>query len=323
MLEPLAVETVRASEAGVVSKILFEAGDTVAAGQVLVQLDPVEYDAELLTVRIRLESQRLRYQQARREATLGEQEATNLRDRAEAEVVRARAELRSTLATFEIHIPVDSFLVGFRSGEHVQFDQAVAGVWQAEAGRAEAEAAKARVRLLTLESARERSAVQAVEAEMRELERKRGGVEISSPIDGVVLGPWRTEDLVGRVLAKGDPLVEIGGEGGWRVTAEIRPTDVHRVSVGMPADVRIESLPASSRPTFEGVVRRIAPSSVLRADDTRQPGYHVEVVLPIEVVDPSAEARLRYGYLARVRIVAAAEPILVLLWDRLAESLTR
>lgn len=323
VLEPLVVATVRASDGGVVSHILAHAGDTVTAGQVLVQLDPVELDAELLAIRIRLASQRLRHQQAQREAHLGERDVTTIRDRAEAEAMRANAELRATLASFEIQMPVDSFLATYRSGQHIQFDQAVAAIRQADAGVAEAEASEERVRLLALVAARERSSVQAIEAEMRELERKRGAVAILSPMDGVVLAPWRTEDLVGTVLAKGDPLVEIGGGNGWKVTTEIRPTDIHRVFVGMTTSIRIESLPPSSRPTFEGVLGRIAPSSAPVANAAGPRGYLVEVVLPSTAVDTSMATRLRYGYLARVQIVTAAEPLLTLLRDRLAASWTR
>ena len=323
VLEPLVVATVRASEGGVVSNIFVHAGDTVTTGQVLVQMDPVEFDAQLTTTRIRLASQRLRHQQAQREAALGGQEVATLRDRAGAQEMRAKAALRATLALFEIQMPVDSFLATYRPGQHIQFDQAVAAIREADAGLAEAEVSEERVRLLTLVAARERSSVLAIEAEMRELERKRGAVEISSPMDGVVLAPWRTEDLVGNVLARGDPLVEIGGGDGWRVTTEIRSTDIHRVDVGMAADIRIESQPGSSRPTYEGVLGRIAPSSAPAGNAAGPRGYQIEVVLPSAAVDTSLAAPLRYGYAARVQMTTAAEPLLVLLWDRLAASWTR
>ena len=323
VLEAMTVETVRASEGGVVSNVRFEAGDTVNAGQVLVQLDPVEHDAELLAASLRLESQRLRYQQARQESVLGQQQAANQRAGAEAEAVRARAELRSSLALFQVRIPLDSFLVAFRPGEHVQLDLAVSAVRQAEVGLADAAAAEERSRLLALASARELSATQAIEAEIHELERRRDGVEVVSPIDGVVLGPWTTDDLVGRVLLKGEPIAQIADESGWRVSVEIRPMDVHKIAVGMSADVRIESLPASSRPTFEGIIRRIAPSPASAFGDSRQQGYQVEVGLAPEVVDASEAERLRIGYLVSVRIVTAEEPILTLLWDRFTGSLPR
>ncbi|MCC6952799.1 MAG: efflux RND transporter periplasmic adaptor subunit [Deltaproteobacteria bacterium] len=108
-LSPVSGATLSAEESGRVNKVLFESGELVKAGQVLVELDTSVEDAELQGALAQLElatlnvkrERALRGKQANSQAELDQSEAT-FRDRAAAAAqLRARVQRKKIVAPFD------------------------------------------------------------------------------------------------------------------------------------------------------------------------------------------------------------------------------
>jgi HlyD family secretion protein len=121
-----------------------------------------------------------------------------------------------------------------------------------------------------------------------------GRQSILAPIDGVVLVRHAESR---RVVAPGEPLLELGDPGAIEVVADLLSTDAVRVAPG--ARVIIDQW-GGPQP-LEGRVRRVEPSGFTKISALGVEEQRVNVV--IDFVDPGAASALGDGYRVEVRIV--------------------
>ena len=252
--------------AGRVLRIELEAGDPVAAGQVLAVVRPA--DPALLDVRSRAEGE------ARAAAAAAGLEESRARlQAAEAEARFAAAELeRTRRLAGEGIVPQESL------------DQAVTTA----RSRAEAvEAARAEV-------ARMRQELEAVRARVADPGDAGTGrpVEVTAPVAGTVLRRVRESEAV---VAAGEPLLEIGDPADLEVVTDMLSQDAVRIAPGDP--VRIEEWGGDE--PLAGRVRRVEPGGFTRVSALGVEEQRVDVV--IDLVDPAA-ARPSLGDAFRVEV---------------------
>ena len=87
---------------------------------------------------------------------------------------------------------------------------------------------------------------------------------IRSEIPAMVITP-HVENLVGRKVSAGDPLVQLAQTESVMIDVAISQRDIELVKIGQPAAIKLESFPGS---TFRGAVQVISASSE-PLDDTR------------------------------------------------------
>jgi hypothetical protein len=95
--------------------------------------------------------------------------------------------------------------------------------------------------------------------EMRETEARLAKLNLTAPVDGVVVTP-RVEDKVGVRLKPGDELCEIAQTGASRVRVAIDDWDLQDVAIGAPASLRLNAAPGRE---LKGRVISLAPASGL------------------------------------------------------------
>lgn len=122
---------------------------------------------------------------------------------------------------------------------------------------------------------------------------------ITSPIDGVVLARHGESQ---RVVAPGEPLLEIGDAGAIEIVADLLSADAVRVQPG--ARVFIDQWGGDT--TLEGRVRRVEPSGFTRISALGVEEQRVNVI--IDFVDRESAARLGDGFRVEVRIVTWEQP---------------
>lgn len=213
--------------AAMARRLQFEPGDAIAAGQVLVILDPVT--APTLDTRSRAEAvarlaaARARFAAAREQARAADTESAHLR--AEAERLAALARQK---------------LVAAADAEHA----ATAGL------RAEREAASAK-----FQEATARHEVTAAEVVLARGSRDKPGdaaLELAAPVGGVVL---RRHYESARPVQAGEALLEIGDPAAMEVEVDVLSADAVRLREGM----RVELLRWGGAPPLAGRVRRVEP----------------------------------------------------------------
>jgi membrane fusion protein (multidrug efflux system) len=210
--------------------------DHVAAGQLLVRLDPADYAARVARARAELQAARNRVAQAGAAAASAGAEAKA----AEIEAARAGRE-RERVAKL--------------------FDAGAASRQQLDAAGASHEASTARVRALELRAEAERAAVgddapiRLAEAALAEAELALAHTELRAPFAAQV---GRKNVEPGAVVQPGQALLSLTKSDQSWVMANFKETQVGRMHVGDRAEITIDALPGR---VFSGHVASFSPAT--------------------------------------------------------------
>ena len=261
---------VAAPVGGRVQRIDFEPGDTVHAGQVVARLRPEA--AAPLDARSRAEAQAA-LESARAavgRARADEQRARALLAQAERERARVRALVAESLATAQ---QLDAREADVQSAE----EQVNAAVFAARAAAADVTRAQARL------------------APAPSLDVSGGVVQVTSPVEGVILRRLRESETV---VPAGDPLLEIGNPHQLEIVVDLLSVDAVRVAPG--ARAMIEGWGGDT--ALDARVRRIEPSGFTKISALGVEEQRVNVILTF--TDPNgAWQALGDSYRVEARIV--------------------
>jgi membrane fusion protein (multidrug efflux system) len=222
--------------AGSVREVLVDDNQHVHAGDLLVRLDPADFEAAVARLRAELEEARNRVAEA--QATVESLQAE--RKVAEVELWRARQEAERVAA---LH----------RTG--------AASAKQNESAVAERDAAAARIRALERRAAaalaliRNDAPVRSAEAALRQAELDLGYTAVVAPFAGVV---GRRSVEVGENVAKGRALLAVASDERAWVTANFKETQIEHMQVGDTAEIRVDAFPDH---VWYGRVESIAPAT--------------------------------------------------------------
>jgi membrane fusion protein (multidrug efflux system) len=302
---------------GRVKEVLVSDNQFVKAGDVLVRLEPLEYDIILQHAQASLAQAKAQAAQMRADA--GRAEAQRLE--AEAHETQAEAEVRQTGAQLElakqnhsrnVQLSADNNSIVAKS--ELDATRGMLDSRQAadDAARANLKAAQAAV---VSAKAAEQSAlaqqtwadatIAAGEADVREANRKLTGTVVVAPSDGHV-GNKNVE--VGNRIQTGQTLMAVVEPDMW-VVANFKETQLAKMRVGQTARVTIDALPGH---VLTGTLESLAPASgaqfaLLPADNAT--GNFTKVVqrVPVKIVFDKDSAKdvaanLRPGLSAVVEV---------------------
>lgn len=310
-LEPDYVWSVRSTASGIVSKLSVATGDTVRPGQVLAMLDTTQVAADLRRFRVELDYMR---NQLSRTASLVAIEQVNAESyvaRAEANLMRSRANLREELANRGITAELDAIRVPIRPGTNVAVDRAYADVLTAEAdlrsARAQGVQANAEARMDEVNFR-----VAQLQAQLALTREQLSRMRLMSAEAGTVITDG-IERLVGASTQAGETLFEIASLSGWIAKLVVGEGDAHRIRMGDSVSLEIPSLaevsPGRTWGTIQHFGREPIASSAVRA------GYLIKVRLESPVPDELRRA-MRRGLSVRARVVIGRSTIANWLLER-------
>lgn len=225
---------------GAVRAVHAELGQRVVAGQLLVELDDRELQAQLLRARASVGSAQARRTSLSR---LTSRVATTEVDRAEAALAQARA----TVARLERLRASDAI-----SG--VELDDARTALAQAEAAASAARTTATEQSLTGAEGRSLAAGVDLARADVAAVEARIAQMRIVAPADGVVL---RRAVEPGDVAQPGVTLLELATVGDTTIRIDPDESTLSLLREGLPAIASAEAF-ASER--FEAVVASIAPA---------------------------------------------------------------
>jgi len=285
---------------GFVAEVLVTDNQRVSAGQVLVRLDPRDFQAALrhaaATVAARQASlQALRAQAVLQQSTIRQQQADLAARSAQLAFAEQDAERYRSLASSNAGSRQDAQ----RSAS--QLDQARSAVAAATAGL---EAGRQQLNVLDAQAAEAEAELAQARADLATAELNLGYTEIRAPIDGYV---GNRAARVGAYAVAGSYLVSIIPSDGLWVDANFKEDQLTRMVGGDTASVAADVLPGH---VFRGRVASIAPGtgavfSVIPAENAT--GNFTKIVqrVPVRVVldpgDPDL-ALLRPGLSATARV---------------------
>jgi membrane fusion protein (multidrug efflux system) len=222
--------------AGQVKEVLVEENTHVQAGQPLVRLDPADFEVRVARARADLEAAKNRMAQsaAAAEAASAQAHAAAVR------VKHAEQELTRANGLYERNVSSGS-----------QLDSAVA---ERDAATAELRAAQQRELAERAAIANEAPVLQA-QAALSEAELALSHATITAPFEGDI---GRKSVEVGANVSPGQPLLALAASSGNWVSANFKETQVGRMRVGDPVEIRVDAYPSQ---TWRGRVESISPAT--------------------------------------------------------------
>jgi len=277
------VALVGAEVSGRVVEVTVEDNDRVQAGQLLVRLDPAEYEARVAKARADLDA-----------ATNRETAAQAAAASAEADGRAAETELRRAKQDVE---RVQSL-----------FDRGVASRQQLDEATAKRDSAQARVAAAANRADSERAMlgnsaqVKQAEAALRSAELDLSHTRVVAPFDGEI---GRKNVELGALVSPGQPLLAVAAAVPPWVIANFKETQIARIRPGAKAEVRVDAFPDV---LWKGHVDSIAAATgatyaLIPPDNAT--GNFTKVVqrVPVKIVlDEPASDPLRVGLSAQVRV---------------------
>ena len=263
--------------AGHVTQLPVTDNQRVNPGDVLLQIDPRDYELHLEVARANLAAARSRQAQALSLVTVAEAQAAQ----DHAAVAAAAAEARRAQADLERYQAVEK-----RAISQQQLDSAVAAeqataatlaVAQKKAAMSDAQISLAKSQIVVAETGTAQAAVA-----IRQAELELSYTTITAPAAGLIT--HRAVE-VGQFLQAGQGVLAIVAEHAW-VTANFKETQLARIKPGQPVSIQVDVLPHR---IFKGRVDSIqagtgAQFSLLPPENAA--GNYVKVVqrVPVKIV---------------------------------------
>jgi membrane fusion protein (multidrug efflux system) len=275
--------------AGRVLEVVARDNQEVRQGDVLVKIDPRDYQAKLDQARANLTGARSRQEQAKAQLAVDEAKA----GQEQAGVTAAEAEASRAQADLKRYEAVESRAVS-RSQMDLAETQARSSSAQVEVARNKALAAEAQAGLSRANIATAIADVQQAEATARQAELDLSYTQITAPADGFVT---RRTAEAGAYVQPGQALLAIVPREVW-VVANFKETQLTHMRPGQTVQIKVDAYPQT---TFQGRVDSIQAGSGARFSlmpPENASGNYVKVVqrVPVKIVlDEAAGSRHLLG----------------------------
>ena len=268
---------------GTVQRVLVDDNVQVKAGQVLVELDPRDYEVSLRQAQANLSSAEAAVTQGEAQlqvakANVGQIQGSEASAQASADNANSDQKRNSELLKNHVISPQEM--------DHAN-EAARSNNASLQSAKKQVAAAEAQVSLADAQVKAARAQVQQAQEAVKQAELNLSYTKIVSPTDGQV-GQRTVES--GNRLQPGQALMAISEPDVW-VVANLKETQMEKVRVGQPVAIRIDSFPHQK---FSGWVDSVQPGtgatySLLPPDNAT--GNFIKIVqrVPVKIVfDPSS-----------------------------------
>ena len=276
---------------GRVAELLVKDNQAVKQGDVLLKIDPRDYETSLAQARADLAAASSRVEQAKAQVNASQAKVTQ----AQATVVAADAESQRAADDLKRYESVDSSAVS-RSAFDLAQSQARAASANVEAARSQAKAAEADVALSAAGVETASAAVQQAEARLQQAELNLSYTQVTAPEDGRVT---RRVVEMGAYIQPGQALMAIVPRRYW-VIANFKETQLTHMRIGQPVEVVVDAYPDHK---LKGHIESIQSGAGARFSlfpPENATGNYIKVVqrVPVKIVldnDPDAGLALGPG----------------------------
>ena len=262
---------------GRVAELLVKDNQAVEQGDVILKIDPRDYEASLAQARADLAAARSRVEQAKAQVNASEAKVAQ----AQATVVAADAENRRAADDLKRYESVESSAVS-RSAFDLAQSQARAASANLEAARSQVKAAIADVTLCEAGVETANAAVQQAEAKLRQAELNLSYTQVTAPEEGQV-----TRRVVeqGAYIQPGQALMAIVPRHYW-VIANFKEIQLTHMRPGQPVEVVVDAYPGRK---FKGHVESIQSGAGARFSlfpPENATGNYIKVVqrVPVKII---------------------------------------
>ncbi len=242
-IEPITKVEIKSKASGIVKKWYVDAGQTVKAGQVLVELDKEEIAAQVRQAKAQLEA-----------AEASERAAGADYERAKVDAISPDVPLLKRAYERALSMAKDGVV------SQSQLDDAQKNY---ELAVNKQQVAQANLGVLKAKEVQARAQVAQARAHLAQLDEQLTDYTIVAPLDGVILSrDIEQGDAVSSILVMGSQSTLVMTEGDTSevfVKGKVDESDIGKVYLGQPARIKVESFKDK---TFTGKVTKISPMGV-------------------------------------------------------------
>lgn len=322
VLQPAEIWSVRGEETGVVRDVLVRMGDTVRAHQVIAHLDTLQLASNLEQLMAQRRALELDLRLARTSIPLDVRTVEEQRVQADAELMRARAELRRSLVDYGFEPDIAKMKRSYQVGTHIGIDEGLANLLTAEAATSTARIEAERLGLRPIELKRQQEKLDEIDVQIATVQQRLSRLTLHAPADGIVLTDG-LERLPGTVLQEGQTLLEIAEDDTWRAALLVAERDVSRIRVGDDVQVELRAFGRVNAPVIRGEVLTVGAEPTPSASQAANRLFPVVVRLNREDLAAVGLERLRRGYTAEAKIITRSERLISLIWGYLLQRAER
>jgi putative peptide zinc metalloprotease protein len=156
----------------------------------------------------------------------------------------------------------------------------------------------------------------------RELESQISGLEITSPLTGVVLTPWLS-DRLGSFVQSGTELLEIADLSQMHARVYVSEHDMDKIRVGSVARLNIDGFPRlwdAQVLSITPVPSEISPGVM---ETTKYKGLALLHFYQVDLLIPSPQRNLKPGMVGTARIYGKRRSLAGLVWQEVARFFAR
>jgi membrane fusion protein (multidrug efflux system) len=243
--------TIAPKLSGYVAEVLAKDNEQVKAGQPLLRIDPRDAHAQVEQFQAQIGIARANAQAVR--AQIGEQEAAVRQARAQ--LATARTNAAFTAAEARRYAPLVD--IGAETAEQLanRRNQAAQSSQQVDAYRAALETAEKRIVYLRAQVEQAEAQAASAEAQLKTATINLASTTISATVDGRI-GDQTVRP--GQFVQQGTRLMSLVPSNSLYIMANFKETQIGRMRVGQPAEIRIDALPGLE---LHGRVDSIAPGT--------------------------------------------------------------
>ena len=163
--------------------------------------------------------------------------------------------------------------------------------------------------------------INTTELELANLQLEKQQSELRAPSDGVVI---TGEIKVGDTLEQGKTVIELADAGDFIFEAWIPTEDVGHLSLGLPANIKLDAYHYQTYGTASGKVTFVAPDSRLQGPSDRQvAAYQVRIEMrDHELKHNSLRGDVKLGMAGSVEIVTEQRSLLTVFFRRIRRSIS-
>lgn len=187
-----------------------------------------------------------------------------------------------------------------RDAAQTQLTASAAFLEQARAGLAVAEANRQTITIREQDAAASRAQLAQAQAALQQIQIMRGYAILTAPLSGVVVSKHVE---VGDLVGVGAPVVTIADLGQPYLRVFISETDVGRVTLGQPVDVRVDAFRGR---VFHGRVTEISDHAEFTPGNVQTREERVKLVFAVKVQLSNQDGVLKPGLPADAVIVTGA-----------------
>jgi len=262
---------------GRVAELLVKDNQAVKQGDVILKIDPRDYEASLAQARADLAAARSRVEQAKAQVKASEAKVAQ----AQATVLAADAENQRAADDLKRYESVESRAVSKSAFDLAQSQARAAGA-NLEAARSQAKATEAEVSLSAAGVVTASAAVQQAEARLQQAELNLSYTQVTAPKDGRIT---RRVLEQGAYIQPGQALMAIVPRQYW-VIANFKEIQLTHMRVGQPVEVSVDAYPDRK---FKGHVESIQSGAGARFSlfpPENATGNYIKVVqrVPVKIL---------------------------------------